>query len=164
MSSVIEAARRIVQHSTFGWVTTGPVDADPPVTTRVVQRLEVTADLEIAFGTSPRTRKAHEIDSNPHVVWSSLDPDRGAAAAVYGTARLNDDAERARRLWRDDLLAYFPSGPTGDDFVVVEIVPSRTEVWSFADGVHPLPMGLSSAVAVRADGTWADAPATFPDH
>ncbi len=163
MSTVIEAARRVVRHSTYGWITTGPVDADPPVTTRVVQRLEVTADLEIAFGTSPRTRKAEEIRSNPHVVWSSLDPDRGAAVAVYGTARLNEDPARARALWRDDLLAYFPGGATGGDFVVVEIEPTRAEVWSFADGIHPLPMGLSSAVAVRSDGVWADAPDTFPD-
>jgi hypothetical protein len=60
------------------------------------------------------------------------------------------DAEERFEEWR----AFFPAGPAGEDYVLLQVVPSRLEVLNFVRQVTPIPFGLRPAVLVRRGDGW----------
>jgi hypothetical protein len=54
------------------------------------------------------------------------------------------------------LEAFFPSGPDGDDFVLIHLVPNMIELIDFAHGVHPDPYGLVSQHFILVPDGWIE--------
>ena len=156
----IAAGRRIAATNRYGFLATSDAAGGPSV--RMVQHLEVDSDLDVAFSTSPTTRKAVELGASPAVAYSMADESGGASMTIYGPATLEHDPGRRRALWLDELELFFPDGPDSDDFLIVEITAQRIEVWSFADRIHPPPVGLSSASILRTADGWSAPSGTHP--
>lgn len=140
---MLDVAVRTLRSHAYGFLTTCVRDA-PDV--RLVQHLRVDDDATVWVGTSPRSGKAEHIRQRSGVSYCVEDRYAFAYAVVRGSARLVDDADLSEALWDPGLQAFFPDGPHGGDFTVVQIVPSSVELMSFADGIHPDPCGLRPAV------------------
>ena len=143
---------RLLRRTPYGFLVSHADDGG--VSARLVQHLAVEDDGRTWIGTSPRSRKAREIDMNPEVAYACEDRTSFAYASLVGQARLVDDDDQRVACWSDGLATFFPDGPTGDDFVLVEVVPRRIEVMDFARAVHPEPFGLAPAVLVRRGHGW----------
>ena len=129
------------------------------VHTRLVEHLGVDDDAGVWIGTSPRSRKVTQVAARPEVTYAAEDREGVGAVALHARARVvTDERERAAR-WRDDLSAFFPDGPHGDDFVLLALRPYRIELMNFAHGVHPDPYGLVPAVIAWDGDGWRTVPA-----
>lgn len=157
--ALVAIALRLVRDAPYGFVVIAEARGAP--TGRLVQHLEVTDELVVRFGTSPRSRKARRIASTGAVTYLVEARERFAYVSITGPAQLVDDLSERQRLWEEGLRAFFPDGPDGADFVLVEIEPERVELWSLADHVHPDPFGLVPAAVVRDARGWT---AVEPDR
>jgi len=140
----------------FGFLST--LDRDQPHT-RLVQNLATDDDGTTWIGTSPRSRKVAEVRDRPEVTYAAADHEAVACVTLQARARVIDDVRRRVALWRDELGAFFPDGPEGDDFVLLAMRPHRIEQMNFARQVHPTPFGLVPAVIVRDGDGWRPVPA-----
>jgi len=84
----------------------------------------------LRFVTSNRSAKAAEMSLCPGV--SVAMQGGGAYLAVSGTARIIDDRERIKLLWRPAWKLWFPAGPDDPELVLIEIDPERAEYWDRA--------------------------------
>jgi general stress protein 26 len=134
------------------------ITADGGIHSRLVEHLRVDDDATVWIGTSPRSRKAADVSGGEMACYSV--EDRAAFGYVTVTARpvLSADLAQRRALWQDELAAFFPGGPEGDDFVLLRLSPVRIELMNFARAVHPDPYGLVPAVIERDETGWRAAP------
>ena len=124
---------------------------------RLVQHLRVDKDATIWAGTSPRSRKVTDIAVRPLVCYSVEDRAAFAYLTIVANAAVSDDAAQRRAKWDPGLAAFFPGGPEGDDFVLLQLSAVRIEMMNFAQRVHLDPYGLVPAVIERHAGTWHSA-------
>ena len=148
--SLVPLAVQIMRDIPYGFL----ISPGSPPTARLVQHLFVSDDAAVWIGTSPRSRKAQSIAADGTATYAVEDRTRFAYVSVSGPAVGVDDLEARCSLWEEGLRAFFPEGPDGDDFTLIQLVPDNVEVMSFADGVHPDPYGLVPAIAERRDDTW----------
>lgn len=140
----------------FGFLSTLGRDR---VHTRLVEHLAVDDDATVWLGTSPRSRKTAQIACRPEVTYAVEDRDGVGAVTVQARAEVVGDEQARVARWEDGLLAFFPDGPRGDDFVLLRLRPYRVELMSFAHGVHPEPYGLVPAVIAWDGEGWRTVPA-----
>ncbi len=124
--------------------------------TRLVYHLGMSSGSELWIGTSPRSRKVADLRTAPGVTYAVEDQKRFAYVALYGDAEVVADPEALEARWVPDLMAFFPDGPLGGDFVLLRLAPWRIELMSFAESVHPDPYGLLPAALTREgrSGKW----------
>ncbi|MEV6279027.1 pyridoxamine 5'-phosphate oxidase family protein [Nocardia sp. NPDC051832] len=139
-------ATEIVRSSKYGFLTT-VVEGTPR--TRLVQTMQVDADGTVWIGTSPKSRKAVDISSQPEVTYAVEDRPTLAYTCLYGTAEIVDDAAELHAKWQDGYEIFFPDGPDGGDFVLLRLHPRAVEVMDFTRQIHPAPYGLKPARAER---------------
>jgi general stress protein 26 len=122
---------------------------------RLMQPFVPEEDLTLWFGTSPRSRKVRDIQQHNQVTVAFHQAIANAYVALGGSAQVEDNLTARQQWWREEWRAFFPAGPTGEDYVLIQVVPSRLEVMSFARQVTPAPFGLRPAVLVRRGDMWA---------
>ena len=149
---LLDLAVGVLRGAGYGFLTT--VDGDGRPASRLVQPLDVDGDGALRVGTSPRSRKAHHVAAQPVATYACEDRDGYGYVAVRGPVVIRRDEELRRSVWREELELFFPEGPDGDDFVVLQLDPERIEVVHFVEGVHPEPHGLVPAVLERDGGAW----------
>lgn len=143
----------LLRASLYGFLATTNEGGAPSV--RLVQPLRVDDGAGVWVGTSPRSRKHAEIVRRPTASFAVEDRARFAYVTVSGAARIVvDEAERVAR-WADGLEAFFPAGPTGDDFVLVHLETERIELMDFSKDIAPDPYGLVPAVVELRGGRWS---------
>jgi general stress protein 26 len=101
----------------------GPLDARP----MHVAAIELEEGGPIWFMTSIESHTAMELAADARTLLVFQEP--GRYLAVWGQAGVVDDRPRIARLWRDELLAWFPTGPGDPDLRLVEFTPHSAEVW-----------------------------------
>lgn len=84
---------------------------------------------QLWFITQRNSAKAEEISATPEVCITVSDLEENRFASVSGTAELLDDAPRKRELWTPAFNAYFPSGPTDPEAVLLGVTLHRGEYW-----------------------------------
>lgn len=131
-------------------VTSGAAGAD----VRLMQPFTPDEHLTVRFGTSPRSRKAREIQADDRVVLAYADATEIAYVVLKGRAALESDPAQRRSYWREEWRAFYPEGPEGDDYVLIRFVPDRIELMNLTREVAPPPYGLRPAVVARAGETW----------
>ncbi|MXN79018.1 hypothetical protein GR157_30365 [Burkholderia sp. 4701] len=156
---LLQHAREIVSNCAFCFVSS--IDAAGQINSRVVEILEVGADLSIRFMTDSRTRKAHEIRQGGAISLSFLSmTDRGYV--TMGTIPMvSAETMLKQRIWKESLRTWFPDGPDDPDVVTVTCEPNWIELWCRMRGVAPAPLGLNSVRLTRKDQNW-QAHQTFP--
>jgi general stress protein 26 len=138
---VSSRVREMLAAHPYGFLITAG-DASPHA--RLVQHVAVDADLSIWIGTSPKSRKAEEVVRSGTALYSVEDRASFAAAVLSGPASIEVDPSVREARWVSGFEAFFPSGPDGDDFVLIHLVPNEIELIDFTHGVHPDPYGLVS--------------------
>jgi general stress protein 26 len=121
---------------------------------RLVEHHKPDADWTIWICTSSKSRKIKEIRRKNHITVTFQDDNEDAYITMLGLASVVDDSEEKQRHWQDDLIAYFPEGSTGKDYILVKFVPSRIEMMNFAREIIPQPYGLKAAVLTKVAEDW----------
>ncbi|AWB43203.1 general stress protein [Paenibacillus sp. CAA11] len=85
--------------------------------------------LEIYMATDKKTHKVQELEQNSNV-FLLLGYEKGGTGDVLeieGTAKISDNEELKKSVWRDEFSRWL-DGPNDPDYVVLKITPSRIEV------------------------------------
>jgi general stress protein 26/nucleoside-triphosphatase THEP1 len=77
------------------------------------------------FATSRASRKAEQIEADPHVTVLFVDSARYNYASIHGRARLVEDAERQKTLWRNEWEDDWPEGPSDPDYILIRVDAER---------------------------------------
>ncbi|MGB3851655.1 MAG: pyridoxamine 5'-phosphate oxidase family protein [Tunicatimonas sp.] len=132
-------------------VTTAP---DGPPRARLVQPIVEEDDFRFFIGTHPQSRKVAEIGANSAVTLAFNQSGEDASLVVYGTATVHRTPAVTERYWKSAWRLFFPDGPQGDDYAVVEVRADKLELISFQRNVIPEPFGLRPVVLVRNEAGW----------
>lgn len=149
---VLRAGLDIARGAEFTFLITSGTGDVPSA--RLMQPFPPSDEFTVWLGTSPASRKAAELRANPAATLAYQAADGTGYVSVRGVASLVTDVEARAAHWREDWQAFFPGGPTGDDYVLVQVVAHELEVVDFARGVTPPPYGLKSATIVRDGADW----------
>ncbi len=91
---------------------------------------KVEFDGDIWFFSGADTRKVDEINQNPQVHLSYVDPREFRFISVNGTTEIVRDVEKKRELWDKELERWFKDGPDSDDVVLLKVTPTTIAYWS----------------------------------
>jgi general stress protein 26 len=123
---VLRAVRKTMLRKSYCvMVTDGPDGA----TARVVQPHAPDADLTVHLGTASGSRKARHVARTGSAVLVYQDDGRAACVVLHCDAEVVDlDADGRARWFMTAWLAFWPLGPTDEDFVVIRAgrTPSRS--------------------------------------
>ena len=82
------------------------------------------------FFTLRDTPKVRELEADPRVELAYLATESGRWVSVEGRATIEDDADRKRALWMDDLGRWFPDGPDDPEVVLIKATAERIHAWT----------------------------------
>jgi general stress protein 26 len=149
---LLEAARSVIASAGFCFLVTLGESGHPNA--RFMQPFEPDEELRIRFGASAGARKVSEIRRDPRATAAFGYAPEGAYVTLLGTARVDDDPAGRRKYWRESFRDYWPEGPEGSDYLLIEFVPFRIEIMDIRRSVAPDPFGLRAAVLVREENGW----------
>jgi general stress protein 26 len=129
------------------------VDKQNQPQARMMQNIPPDPDWTIWMGTHPKTRKVEQIRANPKVAVTYADETAPGYVTVLGNARVVSDKAVLAQHWRKEWESFFPGGPDGPNFVLIEITPTRIELVSEANGVSTAP-GAPPVILEKQDGAW----------
>jgi general stress protein 26 len=127
----LAAARAIVENAEYCFLIT--MDAGGQPQARLMQPFAPAGDFTIWMGTHPRTRKVEQIRANPKVTVAYQDAKAPGYVTLIGTAKVVDSLEARKAHWRDDWGDFFPGGPAGSNYALIEFKPQRIELISAAN-------------------------------
>lgn len=137
MSDMKEKILGIIGHPFLAAFATVTPDGKPWV--RYVVAMADPADMTIRFATFANARKVQQIKANPAVHLTGGATDLMSAAPyvqVEGTAQLIQEKKKLHAAWNDMLANYF-QGPDDPNYALIEITPSRIELWG-ANAENPM--------------------------
>lgn len=149
----LRAARATMRRARYCLLATTGEDG---VDARVLQPFPPGDDLTVWMGTSPRSRKVAQLRRDPRATVVFQDDARGASVVLAGRAAVVESIDERTRRFMPLHWAFFPAGPTGDDYVLLRFEPERLEVWDARSGVAPAPFGLRAARLVRDGASWRE--------
>jgi general stress protein 26 len=94
---------------------------------------EVEFDGDVWFFSAANSRKVRDIEADPTVHLSYIDPDDWRFLSVTGRARIVRDVEKKKQLWLDELEQWFEEGPESDGIVLIKVKPSLVSYWTTRD-------------------------------
>ncbi len=121
---------------------------------RLMHPFEPEEDLAVWLATNRRTRKVQRIQENPYILLSYHDPEGGGYVALSERARLEEDPDARKNRWKEDWRPFYPAGPTGDDYILIAVVPFRIELMSFSKEVASDPLAWRPAILSRQQNKW----------
>lgn len=143
-SAALAAAREVVKKAgNCGLVT---VDEAGQPRVRTMDPFPPDENWRVILATNSSTRKVEEIRNNPHVALYYFDPDSPGYVTLMGRARLVDDQESKDKYWKETWKAYYRDENRGDDYLLIEVAPSKLEVMSISHGIAADPLGWKPAV------------------
>lgn len=142
--AIIEAAEAImVAAANCALITIGPEGAPRA---RMMNAFPPGASLIVWMATNRDTRKVAEMRADERVTLIYFDPADPGYATLLGRVRLIDDPVEKRARWKDEWSIYYPSGPEGDTYLLIEFVPDRLEVVSVKHDIAAAPLAWKAAV------------------
>jgi len=82
------------------------------------------------FFTLRDTPKVKELEADPRLELAYVATESGCWVSVEGRASIEDDADRKRALWVDDLERWFPQGPDDPEVVLIKASAERIHAWT----------------------------------
>ena len=141
---VIRAAHKIMNAAHHCALVTIGADGQPQA--RMMDPFPPEPGLIVWMATNPATRKALEIDRDARVTLVYFDPEDPGYVTLLGTARLVDDPAERRVRWKAEWEDYYPGGPGGDDYTLIEFAPTRLEVVSLRQRIADDPLAWKPAI------------------
>ena len=152
VEKTLEAAKTAIASAKFCFLIT--VDETGQPRARLMEAFAPDEKMVVWFGTNPATRKVGQIRKNPRVTVAYYDAAGPNTVTMAGKARVVDAASEKKKHWRDGWDAFFPGGPEGKNYTVIEFVPEQIEVISNSQGVANAPATLLPAILVRSGNGW----------
>jgi len=149
LNHCLNTARSMLKKSKYCFLITNSNKQWPSA--RMVQPIIDFDTFVIWLGTNPTLRKIKEIEKNPNVTLAFGNDRENANLIIYGKASIIQEVQEKRKHWIGSWLLFFPSGPRGDDFVLIRIEPSEMELMNFKKSVVPEPFGLKP-IKIANDG------------
>ena len=82
------------------------------------------------FFTLRDTPKVRELTADDRIELAYVATESGQWISIEGRASIEDDAERKRALWIDDLARWFPEGPDDPQVVLIKASADRIHAWT----------------------------------
>lgn len=152
LGKILEAVLATVKAQPYCFLITLDESGKPQA--RMVAAARVEPDLRIWIITSPGTRKVKEIRRDDRATMAFSDNKGEGYATLIGHARLVNDLDQKKTLWKFGFAAFFPGGPEGDDSILIEFVPDRIEVMHFHLKVGTWPWEFKPASLFREGESW----------
>jgi general stress protein 26 len=155
VEGLLSVVRATVEQAEYGFFVTLNASGAPDV--RLMQHFPPEEDLSVCLGTSRGSRKVGEVRNDGRSALAFQDPVETAYTALYGLARVRDDASAKERYWREEWSAFWPAGPGAEDYVLIEFVPHRIELMNLSRDIAPDPYGLRAVTLIRKGDRWEPA-------
>ena len=98
--------------------------------TRPIQTLDIDERGQtLWFFTDHGSPKTCDLNIDRQVMLGYSNPSKGLFAVIYGVGRILHNPSQARRLWRLEQRAYYPSGPGDPRLAVLRVQIERAEYW-----------------------------------
>lgn len=108
----MEEFAKLVDDMKLGMLVTQTSDGS--LVSRAMATQERRAGVDLWFVTSTETEKVSELEANPEVNVSFVNPDSREWVSVSGTATVNQDRALIRKLYKPDWKVWFQDGAGGD--------------------------------------------------
>ena len=142
--AVIAAARDIMAAAVnCALITIGP-DGAPQA--RMMDPFAPEDDLTVWMATSRTTRKVPEMQADTRVTLLYFDRENPGYVTLVGRVRLVEDLDERRARWKDAWSEYYPGGPEGPSYLLIEFIPDRLEVVSMAHDIAAAPLAWQPAI------------------
>ncbi len=143
ISRLVELTRDI----RVAMLTTFPSGRPPHARPMYTTGLEAeTFDGVLWFMSGADSVKNDELRQNPDVLLTYAAPESNRYVAVYGTARVEKNPDKARELWNVHAKAWFPEGPDDPNLTLIAVTVQSAEYWDGPSHVSYL-LHLLKAVA-----------------
>ncbi|MFI9527457.1 pyridoxamine 5'-phosphate oxidase family protein [Micromonospora rosaria] len=162
-TAAAEARRRVtdlVRQSGVGMLTT--IDLDGRLVSRPMGLPQEEFDGDLWFFAYAGSATLRHIRVNPEVNVAFADRRHAFWVSLTGIAGEGYDRERAERLWRPALAAWFPAGPDTPGLTLIKVHAIAADCWDAASGTVTTllgrarsgrPGGTGRSGADRAPGT-----------
>jgi general stress protein 26 len=134
-ADVLAAGRDIVQKAGYCSLVTIGEDGHPQA--RIVDPLGPDESFTLWVGTNPLTRKANQIRRDPRVTLLCFETATSSYVSVLAKAVIVTDATERERRWKAEWKPFYAAGPSGNDFLLIRLDPTRLEIVSVARGFAP---------------------------
>ena len=121
---------------------------------RMVAAASIEPDMRVWIITSPETRKVKEIQRDNRATISFSDQKAEGYATLIGHARLVNDLDKKKNLWKFEHAAFFPYGPENNDSILIEFTPQRIEIMHFHRKIGIWPWKFKPSILVREKESW----------
>jgi len=150
--SILDAARAVMQSAEFCFLVT--VDSATEPHARLMQPFPPDAQMKVWLGTNPTSRKIAQIRGNPRTTLAYYDKAGPNYVTLTGTSRIVDTPSERRKHWRKEWQAFFPGGPDGSNYTLIEFIPQRIELIS---ATHKIAVEPTSppAILYRTPSGWS---------
>ncbi|MBI4903552.1 MAG: pyridoxamine 5'-phosphate oxidase family protein [Acidobacteria bacterium] len=155
VAQTLDAARAAMASARFCFLIT--VDESGQPRARLMEAFAPDEKMTIWFGTNPATRKVGQIRKNQRVTVAYYDPAGPNTVTLAGKARVVDNAAEKKKHWRDGWDTFFPGGPSGANYTVIEFVPDQLELISNSKNIGNAPATLLPAILIRSGNGWKPA-------
>ncbi len=152
LKQILEATLSTMKTEQYCFLITLDPSGQPQA--RMVEAVSIEPDLRVWIITSPETRKVGEIRRDKRATMAFSDNKGEGYATLIGQARLNNDVNRKKTIWKFQYGAFFPGGAEGNDSILIEFIPHRIEIMHFHLKVGIWPWTLEPAVLVREGESW----------
>jgi general stress protein 26 len=120
----------------------------------MVEAATIEPNMTVWIFTSPETRKVGEIRRDNRATMSFCDNREEGYVTMIGHARLVEDRDKKKSLWKFEYAAFFPNGSEGNGSVLIEFTPQRIEIMHFHLKVGIWPWKFKPATLIREEDSW----------
>jgi general stress protein 26 len=106
-------------------------------------------DGTLWFFTSASSSKVSELDWNPEVNLSYVEPSDTKYVSIGGNGEIVRDRAKMEELWSDNYKAWFPQGLNDPDVCLLRVEVSTAEYWEAKSGKMVQLFGYLKALATR---------------
>lgn len=116
----------------FAMLTT--IDTEGSIRSRPMMTPPMRFEGSLWFFTGRSTGKVHSIENDQRVNVTYVSADDSKYVSISGRAKLVDDPEKAKELWKPEYETWFPKGLKDPDLSLIKIDVDEAEYWESPSG------------------------------
>lgn len=151
-AQVLDAARAIMKAAKYCFLITLDQAGQPQA--RLMEPFAPDADMVVWMGTNPRTRKLDQIRNNRRATLAYYDSRGPNYVTLIGNVRIVESLAEREGRWKTEWARFFPGGPGGSNYVLLEFTPSTIELISSTHKIASAPDSLRPASVHRQGSGW----------